>query len=622
MGTKTRQSARIWLFGAIAAMLISVIGTSAVQTCGGRITIKELSWETSAGHQLSAYLYKPRTATAQSPAPAIVTVEGWYNNKPMQDLYSIEFARRGYVVLALDMQGHGDSEALKWEELYSDASGENSAVELVGALPYVDKRKIGVTGHSSGGDMMGGAIALDNQRAVPLISAALYQASIPYDDTGADHRGDFGGRSVGIIADQYDEFFFYGGFGLTSIGGTRDVKDVPRNFIGNEEAKNFLNFNEGAAGFAGEPKSGNYYSKDVNGTNAYRVIFTPAITHPQVAFSSSCVASAIDFFGKALSVSNSIAAGNQVWQWKTLFNAIGLLAFFAFLGAFTVVMLDSRYFENLKAADVVAPLPSPAGGRKRWFWGTAFLAALFSGLSFYVILDKVVIKKTIIGFFPQTSTLAIGLWCVASGLFSVLLLWLSYRFGAKDSRISLSERGVTLRQGTFWKTILLAALTLCAGLGILFFADYFFKADFRFFVIALRAFKAPTALITLRFLPFFLVFYVINSVSINCFNYNELGKKGWANIATLSLFNALGLIAYDIIQYASFSANGKPPFRGTLGLSISGIWAYPAIFFLLVTPFVSREIYKRTKNPYIGGIINAVIVAVMCCANTATVLGS
>lgn len=597
-----------------------MIGASLIQTCGGKIDIKELSWESSAGHQLSAYLYKPASASTNKPAPAIVTVEGWYNNKPMQDLYSIEFARRGYVVLAFDMQGHGDSEALPWNELYSDASGENSAVDLIASLPYVDKKKIGMTGHSSGGDMMSAAIGLDNKRKTPLISAALFQASIPFDDTGVDHRGDLGSRNVGIIADQYDEFFFYGGLGLSSIAGTPNVKDVPRNFIHSDDAKSFLNFNENAATFNGEAKAGVYYTKDMNGTTASRIIYTPAITHPQVPFSTQCVSYAIDFFNKSLGAPLPISAGNQIWYWKTLFNALGLIGFFIFLASFTVTMLKSKFFESLKVSEPVEAAESPTGKGKAWFWGMLIVSALFSGYSFMVILDKILTKKPISSFFPQTSTLSLGIWCVVCGAFAVILMLLYYRFYGKGNGLSASECGITLRKGTFGKTILLSLLTVGVALGILFFADYFFKTDFRFFVIALRPFKAPLALVTLRFLPFFLVFYVINSVSINCFNYNKIGVKKWVNIVVIALFNALGLIGYNIIQYGAFFSTGKTAFRGTLGLGISGIWAYCAIFYLLVTPFVTRAIYKRTKNPYIGGIINAVFVTIMCCANTATVL--
>lgn len=36
---------------------------------------------------------------------------------------------------------------------------------------------------------------------------------------------------------------------------------------------------------------------------------------------------------------------------------------------------------------------------------------------------------------------------------------------------------------------------------------------------------------------------------------------------------------------------------------------------MLVTPFVTRAIYKKTRNPYLGGIINAVIITIMTCVN-------
>ena len=62
-------------------------------------------------------------ATAETPAPAVVTVHGWYNANGFQDLFNIELARRGYVVLSPDMIGHGDSEILDWDTLYDDASG-------------------------------------------------------------------------------------------------------------------------------------------------------------------------------------------------------------------------------------------------------------------------------------------------------------------------------------------------------------------------------------------------------------------------------------------------------------------------------------------------------------------
>ena len=92
------KNSKFWLCLSLILCLVSAIVASAVQTSGG-IRIKEMSWESPSGHQLAAYLYIPQNATKDTPAPGVVTIEGWYNNKEMQDLYSIELARRGYVGL-------------------------------------------------------------------------------------------------------------------------------------------------------------------------------------------------------------------------------------------------------------------------------------------------------------------------------------------------------------------------------------------------------------------------------------------------------------------------------------------------------------------------------------------
>ena len=126
----------------------------------------------------------------------------------MQDLYSIELARRGYVVLALDLHSHGDSESLSIAELYDGAVGVDGAVQLIASLPYVDTARIGVTGHSSGGTAANMAVEIDNSRETPLIASVLQQAGDWQDDTGGDHSGDYGSRSVGIIASTHDDFYF------------------------------------------------------------------------------------------------------------------------------------------------------------------------------------------------------------------------------------------------------------------------------------------------------------------------------------------------------------------------------------------------------------------------------
>lgn len=93
--------------------LISSIGASLFQTNFGQVEYHDMTFVTESGHELDALLLVPKSATADEKAPAIVVSHGWYNNREMQDLNYVEYAHRGYVVLAISMYGHGDSEVIE-----------------------------------------------------------------------------------------------------------------------------------------------------------------------------------------------------------------------------------------------------------------------------------------------------------------------------------------------------------------------------------------------------------------------------------------------------------------------------------------------------------------------------
>jgi cephalosporin-C deacetylase-like acetyl esterase len=73
----------------------------------GGIRIEDIRFKGAKGNTMSALLYIPPNATAQTPTPGILAVHGYINSRETQDGFAIEFARRGYVVLALDQIGHG-----------------------------------------------------------------------------------------------------------------------------------------------------------------------------------------------------------------------------------------------------------------------------------------------------------------------------------------------------------------------------------------------------------------------------------------------------------------------------------------------------------------------------------
>ena len=134
---------------AIAGVLLILAGgllAHLTQTAGG-IRIQDVRFKGAKGNTMSALLYIPANATPQIPAPGILAIHGYINSRETQDGFAIEFARRGYVVLALDQTGHGYSDP----PAFANGFGGPDGLAHLRSLDIVDKNNIGLEGHSMGG---------------------------------------------------------------------------------------------------------------------------------------------------------------------------------------------------------------------------------------------------------------------------------------------------------------------------------------------------------------------------------------------------------------------------------------------------------------------------------------
>src|SRR5882724_13167608 len=139
---------RKWSLAIVGAALILAGGVLAylTQTSGG-IQIRDVRFTGAKGNIMSALLYIPPNATAKTPAPGVLAVHGYINSRETQDGFAIEFARRGYVVLALDQTGHGYSDP----PAFANGFGGPDGLAYLRGLDFVDKNNIGLEGHSMGG---------------------------------------------------------------------------------------------------------------------------------------------------------------------------------------------------------------------------------------------------------------------------------------------------------------------------------------------------------------------------------------------------------------------------------------------------------------------------------------
>uniref|UniRef100_A0A7C3WMX0 Serine aminopeptidase S33 domain-containing protein n=1 Tax=Thermofilum pendens TaxID=2269 RepID=A0A7C3WMX0_THEPE len=94
----------------LATMVLSSFLAYLVMSSLGYVVIQDVRFYGPSGEVISAHLYIPADATPQKPAPGILAIHGYNNQKEYMANTVLELARRGYVVLAIDMTGHGFSE--------------------------------------------------------------------------------------------------------------------------------------------------------------------------------------------------------------------------------------------------------------------------------------------------------------------------------------------------------------------------------------------------------------------------------------------------------------------------------------------------------------------------------
>jgi pimeloyl-ACP methyl ester carboxylesterase len=595
-------------------MLVASIGASIVQTSAGSVTVKDMQWETSSGQMMSALLFKPDTATEENKVPAVVVSHGWWNNREMQTANYVELARRGYVVVSIDMYGHGNSSPLRTDALELGGTGMYDAVKLVADFPYVDTDKIGVSGHSNGARAANYSMFIDNAADQQLISAVLLVDNDPvYTDVANENAyfNLYGARDVGLVADQYDEFFF------RSYSPEGAVLTPPRDYIGTENAQSFLHFGAAPDEISDTREPGEFYTDTVDGEQALRVVYTPAQTHPWGTISATTVGSQIEFFEEDFGAPNPIAAGTQVWQVKETFTLIGLIGFGIFLLAFTRAMLTTRAFAGLRTpAAVVVPSTRKGLG---WFWGGSVVLAIISGWSWLILANTPwvgAIAFNIVPFFmPQGAVFFVAFWAAINAIAAIIVMTIAYLLFGRKNGLDLRASGVLPGWKKFFHGIGLGVVVVVAAYGLVFVLDYFFKTDFRWWVVAVKAFTPDKVGIALMYLPLFAIYFIANSVAVNSFNRFSMRGKEWINTALLAFFNALAPIVLVIAQYTTFFVTGYT-IDGFPG--IFSIWLFPVILILAVTAVISRKIYRETNNPYIAGFINAAIVTLISVTNTLT----
>jgi alpha-beta hydrolase superfamily lysophospholipase len=199
----------------VAGLLCLVFAsTAAVLHADPRV----VSLRAADGTALAAALYEP----AQRPAPAVVLLHMLTRSRRDWDLTAERLREAGFLVLSVDLRGHGDSggSAVSSAGLTPLLQDAQAAVAYLKTRPGASPGRIGMAGASLGASLAAMAAAGDpSVRSLALLSPAL------------DYRGlkceaamrKYGDRAVLLIAATRDPYAVRSVKQLATGGSNRQV---------------------------------------------------------------------------------------------------------------------------------------------------------------------------------------------------------------------------------------------------------------------------------------------------------------------------------------------------------------------------------------------------------------
>lgn len=573
------------LLGALALILAGNVLAWSVQSGMGTIDVHDVRWQDAEARTMSALLYIPPGATAQSPAPAVLAVHGYINSRETQDGFAIELARRGFVVLAMDQTGHGFSEPPAFRAGFGGPAG----LAYLRSLDMVDTDNVGLEGHSMGGwaVLIAAAQAPDDYRSVVIEGSSTGSSGAP--DATAEWP-----RNLAVVFSKYDEFS--GG-----MWGSPVAADVPTG----EKLK-------AAFGTDDPVEVGRVYGSVSDGTA--RVFWQPPVTHPADHFSTRAIGHAIDWLQTTLEGERPLPPDDQVWYWKELGNLMALVGMVVLLVAVGELLLRTPFFAEL--AGNPPPTKGAAGGA---WWGAAALFALLPAVTLFPFKD-LGSAIPVTALFPQGITNQVMAWAVLVGLVSAVLFGLWHFTAGRRAGATLADYGVApqgRRLGSHvGKALLLAALIVGTGYLSLVVSSAVFTVDYRFWVFAIKPMGGHHARAWLSYVVPFTVFFLVYGVVLFGQLRRDLPARREAAVAVgVSVVGFVALIAF---QYTPLFLGG------TLTVASEALWSIIAFQFIPIMTIVGvvTALYQRwTGTVWVGAFVSGFLVTWIVVASQATHYG-
>ena len=590
-----RSKAPLVFVVCLAVLMGATLLASQVQKNFGTVDVSNAYYLNYNGIPIRAKLLRPLSASQSRPAPGIVYIHGYQNNRETSDAYCIELARRGIVVLEIDAIGRGNSgmPGQLDDPNFDPTYGGKTSLTFLLSLDYVDTGRIGLMGHSLGAEMVY-TMALED----PSIQALVISGFAYRDDASADMP-----KNMLMIFGKYDEF-------RRRMTATRNFE---REWMQTPQSRKVFPVDNPVF----ETTYGNFES------GTARRVFMPHITHLHQSHSKASVAEALDWIKNALQPDNErwIQSDRQIWQIKEWATLVTMLAGLAALMPLGLMLLRTSFLSSLQT-------PMEAGYSCS---GKPYLkSAIFNGvlmlLYFPIIFTLFGVHVYLVkidGAFPLMMTNGIVWWFLWINIIGFALFRRWFKKQALTGGLTLYELGLSDQADRFaMKGVSIAKSVLLAGILFLFAylvehtLESIFLVDYRFIFPFASDLTAYRARLWFTYFPLLAVGFLLMGTILHGQMRRPQKSSWWRTLISWSSCNILvataPLFVLLAFQYLPLFTVGTIPLVGPGGMFIAfthNLFHIIAVLIMILP--LSTWFYQITGRVYPGALLNAALVTWM-----------
>ena len=653
----------------VIAVFITMAVADGIQRDFGKIKVSvgtlSTTYKTMDGEEKTGVigykLYVPKTATPTDKSGAVLLIHGYQNDRETSAAYALELARRGVVVLSIDAFGHGkttismrnrgyvnhkvtvnfgldsredgtfveiggpiryrvlmnlsnldffldeyakDNEGNK---ILDSSMGGVAAYAFLAGLPYVDEKRMAVSGHSMGTWASWSVAAAYSgtemaPKAFVLQAGELFTKDV-YDSENISFN------NVLLLTAKWDEFSMFRDYSTRTVDDSVIQNDISSEFLGvspgtGQWNKTYGDFTDGSA-----------RRRELVMTN-----------HRLLTHNKKAIAVTIDWLDQAIGIDTDLKNTDQTFLIKELLVLIAMFSAIASMFALLMILLNIPFFSTVAHPEIIMEREDRVSKGWKW-WRGALITILIAGLSypFMTQLGHGLLPL------PETTVfrMTIGNGFLSWYLFLILVMLLTTILSWKKSKkknepldycdlgLSAPEKKDRFDWGLLGKSTIVSFLMLAFMYILCFVCEKAFLLDFRFIWPFFKGFSFERFLQFLAYFPIFAIFFILNNSKIFAQMRNSgTAKKGFKGFLSCWSRNALlmvgGILLLIFVEYIPFFIGWGPGADLLFSPTFGGPFMSLMIVFapqILVFSVLCTIAYRRTGNVYIG----AMTVAAMAC---------